>query len=325
MNDFEKAMTFTRPEYIPVSMGLYVPTWRRHGDDLEELVLKHPDIVPGYEEGDYKITIANPPGIWQYQLGRHFDHWGCEWDNMIEGHDSICIGHAAKNREDVYTLQIPEKDIGLEHGLMFLRLTYLRGYEEAMIDFAEEPDELFVLIDKVLEYNLRQVARTLEGMGDGLIIGFADDLGMQNILPTGPEKWRKILKPCFEKLFAPCLARGKLIGMHSDGCIYEIIPDLHDCGLRYINPQYRANGLQNLVDATRGTGRNRMAVNLDLDRQMFFTATEYDLRDHVRECVAALATDNGGLALYAEISEDVPLDNIAVMMEELERARLHYR
>ena len=325
MNDFEKAMTFNRPEYIPVSMGLYQPTWRRHGEGLEKLVLKHPDVFPGYKEGDYKATIASPPGIWQYQLGRHFDHWGCEWDNMIEGHDSICIGHAVKNREDVYELKIPEKDIGLEHGLMFLRLTYLRGYEECMVDFAEEPEELFVLIDKVLEYNLRQVHLALAGMGEGLIAGFADDLGMQNMLPTGPVKWRKILKPCFAKLFAPFVARGKLIGMHSDGCIWEIIPDLYDCGLRYINPQYRANGLKNLVEVTRGSGRCRMAVHLDLDRQMFFTATETELRDHVRECVETLATDTGGLSLYAEIAEEIPLDNIAVILEELSRARLFYQ
>ncbi|MCL2159062.1 MAG: hypothetical protein FWH48_06620, partial [Oscillospiraceae bacterium] len=279
------------------------------------------NIFPSYREGEYKNYGA--PGIWQYQLGRHFDHWGCEWENIIEGHDSICIGHAVKNREDVYDLKIPEQNIGLEHGLMFLRLTYLRGYEECMMDFAEEPEEFFVLIDKVLEYNLRQVKLTLDGMGEGLIIGFADDLGMQTMLPTGPEKWRKILKPCFEKLFWPCVEKNKLIGMHSDGCIYEIIPDLHDCGLRYINPQYRANGLENIVEVTRGKGRCRMAVNLDLDRQLFYTATEGELRDHVRKCVAALATPEGGLALYAEIAEEIPLENIAVLMEELELARVY--
>ena len=323
MNDYEKAMTFNKPEYLPVIMGLYYPTWKRYGESLEKIVLKHPNVFPSYKEGEYKSY--GTPDIWQYQLGRHIDHWGCEWDNVIEGHDSICIGHAVKNREDVYDLKIPEKDIGLEHGLMFLRLTYLRGYEECMIDFAEEPEELFILIDKVLQYNMRQVHLTLDGTGDAPLFFFADDLGMQNMLPTGPVKWRKILKPCFEKLFAPCLAKGKVIGMHSDGCIYEIIPDLYDCGLRYINPQFRANGLKNLVNVTRGSGRNRMAVHLDLDRQLYSTATEIQLRDHIRECVDALATDAGGLVLYAEISEEIPLDNIAVILEELERARLYYQ
>jgi hypothetical protein len=55
-----------------------------------------------------------------------------------------------------------------------------------MIDFAEEPPELQLLIDKVLAYNLRQIAIELSKMKSrDSVIGFGDDLGMQNGLPTG--------------------------------------------------------------------------------------------------------------------------------------------
>lgn len=39
---------------------------------------------------------------------------------------------------------------------MYLRLMDLRGFEEIMIDFAEEPPELQHLINIVLDYNIRQ-------------------------------------------------------------------------------------------------------------------------------------------------------------------------
>jgi hypothetical protein len=226
--------------------------------------------------------------------------------------------------DKVDELAIPEKDIGMEHGFMFLRLTYLRGYEECMIDFAEERPEFFKLIEKVILYNERQIAICLANMKPSdAIVHFGDDLGMQIGLPTGPHKWRKILKPCYERLYKPCKEAGKLIFMHTDGCIYEIIADLKDCGVDIINPQFRANGLDYLIKTTRGEGRNRLAVHLDLDRQLLPFATPSQLEDHIMECVEALALPEGGLSLSAEISEDVPLINIAAILNALEKARVY--
>lgn len=45
---------------------------------------------------------------------------------------------------------------------MYLRLLDIRGHEEFMIDIAEEPPELQMLIDKVLEYNFRQIRLLLQ-------------------------------------------------------------------------------------------------------------------------------------------------------------------
>lgn len=325
MDDWMKAYTFNFPEYLPVTMGLYQPTWVRHGEALEELVLSHPNLFPNHKKGDWRQIIASRPPVWQYELGRHTDHWGCVWDNIKEGHDSICVAPALPDLDKVDELPIPEQNVGLEHGILFLRLTYLRGYEECMIDFAEERPEFYRLIEKVMTYNMRQVKIALDYTPPGGIIGFADDLGMQTSLPTGPEKWRKILGPCFKRMFAPCKEKGTLVSLHSDGHIWEIIPDLHDCGLDIINPQFRANGLDNLKTVTRGSGRNRMAVHLDMDRQLYPFATPSQLEDHVMECVEALALPEGGLSLYVEVSEDIPLVNIKALAEALEKARLFYR
>jgi hypothetical protein len=320
MNNYLKAMTFNYPEYMPVSVSIFRPAWRLHGEALYELAKSHPNIFPNLGTPD---EMENRPLSWQYSLGKHTDHWGCEWDNIIEGHDSFCVGFALPDLNKVDELPIPEKDIGLEHGFMFLRLTYLRGYEECMMDFAEERPEFFRLIEKVILYNERQIAICLANMTSAdMIVHFGDDLGMQKGLPTGPQKWRKILKPCFERLYRPCKAAGKLIFMHTDGCIYEIIPDLKDCGVDIINPQFRANGLDNIIKATRGAGRNRLAVHLDLDRQLLPFATPSELEDHIMESAEALALPEGGLSLSVEISEDVPLANIAAIINALEKARV---
>jgi len=323
MDNYTKFATFNYPDTIPVSASLFSTTWRRHGEALEEIVLSHPNIFPSYKKGGY-LDSYKPATWWHYQLGKHTDHWGCEWDNLVEGHDSFCVRAALPDLSDVDSLDIPAEDIGLEHGFMFLRITYIRGFENAMIDFIEEKPEFYKLVEKVLVYNERQIQIALDGMGaDDLVIGFGDDLGMQTSLPTGPQRWRKILKPCYERLYKPCKDRGKLIYMHTDGCIYEIIPDLKDCGVDIVNPQYRANGLDNLKRATRGEGRYKLAVYLDLDRQLFPFATPSEVADHIMECVQELYLPSGGLALSAEIAEDVPLENIAAICGALEKARIY--
>ena len=310
MTELYKTWLFQNPDELPVSVSLYKPTWERYGDDLEKVVLGHPKIMPWYKKGMYK-EMKND--WWAYQPGKHFDHWGCEWNNIIEGHDSICIGHPVKTLEDAVNINIPENDIGLEHGLIFLRYTYLRGYENAMIDLFEENEIYQVLMEKVYLYAKRQTENAVAG--DNLFVGFADDLGMQTSLPTGPVVWRKTIGVWYEKLFAQCKARNKMISMHTDGCIYEIIPDLRRYGLDVVNAQFRANGLERLKEVTRGERYNRIALHLDLDRQLFPVATPDEIERHIWDCVNALALPEGGLSLYAEIAEEIPLANIQRVME----------
>ena len=134
-----------------------------------------------------------------------------------------------------------------------------------MVYFAEEGETISTLIDKVLEYNIYQVAASLPKFTD--IAYFGDDLGMQNGLALGAERWRKYLAPCYRKLYGMIKAYNPalLVYMHTDGCIYEIMPDLVECGVDMINPQFRANGLDNLVRVCRK--EQIIPINLDLDRQ----------------------------------------------------------
>ena len=321
MDNYLKFATFNYPETVPVGVSFFHLTWKRHGKDLDDLVLSHPNIFPNHVKGGYEKDVTYT-GL--YEKGKHTDHWGCLWDNIVEGHDSICVRGSLPDLSLVDELPDPVSDVGLEHGWMFLRLTYIRGYENAMVDFYEERPEFYRLIEKVVAYNLRQVNIRLDRMGEGeRVITYADDMGMQNCLPVGATRWRKILKPCYARLCKPSKDRGKLIYLHSDGCIYEVIPDLRECGIDIINPQIRANGLANLVCAARGEGFNKIAVSLDLDRQLFPLATPSEIEDHIMECVEALYLPEGGLALSAEIAEDVPIENIEAILNGLEKARVY--
>jgi uroporphyrinogen decarboxylase len=312
-DDRMKAMLFQRPRFIPVSVGILPAAWMKYRKELDDIVSRHPVIFGEQKTGERDYDAVGGT----YTAGEHVDVWGCVWSNLKTGMESIVTGHPVPTRDAVRSLKAPEKDAGFPHGFMFLRLTDLRGFEEMMVDFAEEPPELQMLLDVVLNYNLRQAKNLLSRLAEPTIIYFGDDLGMQDSLPISPEKWRKYLKPCYAKIYAPFRQAGHYIYMHTDGHIFEIIPDLVDCGVNVINPQVGANGLDNLARVCK----QKVCVDLDLDRQMFPFFTPEQIDAHIREAVEVLGAPEGGLWLKAEIGDDVPLENVEAIFSALERYR----
>ncbi|MCL5998190.1 MAG: hypothetical protein M1546_19385 [Chloroflexi bacterium] len=312
-----KAMNFSCPELIPVQVYFLPAAWCRYRQALDEIIDRHPAI---FEKSAHNPDYDAVSGT--YVEGSHVDVWGCVWSNIHEGMEAIVTGHPVPTRETVRCLKLPEKDAGFPHGFMYLRLADLRGFEELMIDFAEEPPELRMLIDTVLAYNLRQAQLRLEGMKGqpGTILYFGDDLGTQTALPISPGKWRKYLKPCYQQIYKPFVDAGYSIYMHTDGHIHEIIPDLIDVGVKVVNPQSRANGLDNLARVCKG----KVCVDIDLDRQLFPLATPAEIDAHVREAVEKLGSRVGGLWLKAEINYEVPLENVEAICTALEKYRSYY-
>ena len=316
-----QAIKMEHPEVIPVSVGILPSIWMKYGAEFGRIWDAYPQFFPGKKPDLEHITDILSPS---YHAGTYIDEWNCVWSNEHAGNESIVTGHPVKDEAGVHSLKIPEcRDGRLPHGFMYLRLMDLCGFENVMEWFADEDDSVIrELIDKVLEYNTYQVAAILGRMGE--LVYFGDDLGMQKGLAIGPERFRKYLKPCFRKLYGiiKSYKPEQLIYMHTDGCIYEIMPDLVECGVDMINPQFRANGLENLVEVCRR--RQTIAINLDLDRQLFPVGTPSQLRSHVAECVEALYMPEGGLGLSVEFNDDISLDNMAIILDAVEKYR-HYK
>ena len=320
MSNLIEACRMQHPETIPVSIGILPAAWIKYGAELQRVVDDYPQFFGGMKRDLDHIRDTLPK---TYRAGTHIDEWGCVWSNVCDGNEAIVTGHPLKDEDDVLNLQIPSpRDGRLPHGFMYLRLLDLCGFENAMIYFAEEDETLRVLIDRVLEYNMYQVAAILPRMGD--MVYFGDDLGMQKGLAIGAEKWRKYLGPCYRKLYGMVKAYkpDQIIYMHTDGCIYEIMPDLVKCGVDIINPQFRANGLDNLVRVCRR--EQIITINLDLDRQLFPLANRSQLFDHVGECVESLYMPEGGLGLNVEFNYDMPLENMVAVLDAVEKYR-HYK
>ncbi len=95
-DDYQKAMLFKRPEYIPVDIGILPAAWAKYRDDLDAIARRHPIIFRDYKSRNYD-EIWSPT----YGEGRHVDEWGCVWSNIHQGMESIVTGHPVPSRGDV--------------------------------------------------------------------------------------------------------------------------------------------------------------------------------------------------------------------------------
>ena len=110
----------------------------------------------------------------------------------------------------------------------------LRGQQQILEDLLGEPEMVEVLFDRILEWDLRMLQKSA-GMGfDG--VRFGDDWGSQRALLMSPAKWRAVIKPRMQQLFAASKKMGYPILLHSCGAIDAVIPDLIDMGLDILEP-----------------------------------------------------------------------------------------
>ncbi len=337
--NYLKAVDFQHPEWIPAAISFLPATWAGYGEELEKVVLAHPLVFPRYQPGDFRKIKLTP----EFKLGRWTDVWGITWDNKEEGMCGAPLEADAPLREwdSLISYRVPDpltqdrygnavdwerrrrslaevKAAGnlpsgwLFHGSMYMQLYYLRGFNNFMLDVAMKEPRLDALIRTVLDYNLKLIAKWIEVGAEWLYFG--DDLGLQKSLPISPADWRRYLKPCFGKIYGTCRDRGVYTYQHTDGYILDIIPDLIDCGLNVLNPQVRPNTLEGIARCCRG----KIAVNLDLDRQMFPFVPPARIKEHVKEAIGVLARPEGGLMLMAECGPDVTLDRIEAICEAYE-------
>ena len=231
MNEREnylRAVEFRQPEWIPVTVSILPATWMKYREELEAIVLRHPELLPSFTRGktDYdECPVA-------YRTGYHRDNWGCLWYTAVRGLLGRIVEHPLAEWESMAEYKPPdfltegeygsqdwneiEKEIrnrkadGLlttgAGGELFTRFYFLRGFENLMVDIATDDPNLPMLIEMILDYEMKLVNKWLELEVD--VMSFHTDIGAQNGLMIHPEKFRQYFKPIFSKLFSLCREKG---------------------------------------------------------------------------------------------------------------------
>ncbi len=202
---------------------------------------------------------------------------------------------------------------------IFMGGQLLRGFEQFMIDLIMQPEIAECILNNLSEAYIRRFEKYAEYVCPYVqIINVNDDLGTQNSLQISPEIYRKIVKPYHKKLYQ--FIKKKFSGylfLHSDGSIYDIIPDLIEIGVDIINPvQFTAKNME-LEKLKKEFGKDISFWGGGCDTQQILPYAERNkVKEHVKKCLDILAPGGGFIFCQVHnIQPDVPPENIMAMYE----------
>ena len=194
---------------------------------------------------------------------------------------------------------------------LYERAWTLRGMENLMMDFCENPDFVTELLTAITDYNIAQVQKALEYDIDAIYFG--DDWGQQFGLQMGPAYWHKFIYPCLKRMYAAVRDAGKKVLIHSCGDVDELFDDLVAIGLNCFNPfQPEVMDVEKLLPQYRG--RLSFHGGLSTQKTLPFGSVE-DVIAETQKLLTLGAAGNYILAPAHAVEGDVPLQNMLAFIE----------
>jgi uroporphyrinogen decarboxylase len=344
--NYIRTVRMTGPEWIPGWVSISGASWNQLRGDLEDVLVRHPTLFPGFQKGQRNYDVWDPGPA--YRAGQRFtDAWGCVWRSEIDGIEGVTEEHPLDDwaKLDGYTPPDPlvqddrgpanweaaRKHVaeakkhghltsgGVPHGYLFMRLYYLRGFQNLMLDLATDAPQLPRLIRMLVDHNLKIVNEWLSMGVD--VINFGEDLGTQRASCISPAMFRKWITPAYRELMQPCQKAGTIVALHSDGYIMELMDEFIAAGVDVINPQDLCNGIDALAREVKG----RMCIRLDIDRQTIVPfGTRKEIRNLIEEEVRKLGSPRGGLELTCGIYPPTPAENVDAVCSAIEEFRTYW-
>jgi len=195
----------------------------------------------------------------------------------------------------------------------------LRGTTDYLMELALDPAYAQAIAERVLEeHHIPYYTLLLkEAAPYAQMVVVSDDLGSQQGLLFSPQTFRTIFKPLLRRLIDHIHSLADVrVYMHSDGAIYDLIPDLIEAGVEGLNPvQYTARGMGlSRLKQEFGTDLGFFGGTLDNELLSFNTPTA--INQAVRENIATLAPGGGLLfASVHNIGPEVPPENLVALFE----------
>ena len=202
-------------------------------------------------------------------------------------------------------------------GSVFEQAWQMRGMPELFMDIMDGVDEA-----DTAEFLLDQIAGRVAGAAqrfaaadvDVLILG--DDIATQRGLMMSLAMWKSIFKPRLQRIIraAKEVKPDLIIFYHSDGNVWDAIPELIDAGVEALNPVQPE--CMDPAEVKKVFG-DRLAFfgTVSVQRTMPF-GTPDDVRAEVKRRIETVGKGGGLLLSPAHVLQpDVPWENIVAFFE----------
>jgi uroporphyrinogen decarboxylase len=316
------------------------------GNIIERLDVDIRGVIPHFGRKNPKLTITG-------NISSFTDEWSVKWERPKDGlYFSICgnplSGSVSRRAIEDFPWPDPTDEAlfaGLEKEArsyyddgyavilenlcagVFEMCCRVRGTEQFLMDLVLDTDVACALMDRFVDLKIRYYEAAARRMGQYVhFVREVDDMAGQESMLISPQIYRDLIKPRHKMLFDAqrrCFPEPFFVFFHSDGAIFDIIPDMIELGLDVLNPAQTTAAGMDAAGLKRKYGRDICFWGGGVDTQHVLPcADSARVRENVREMVEVFAPGGGYIfGAVHNIQDDVPAENIIAMLEEFGQLR----
>lgn len=298
-------------------------TVEKYGRPLHDMVARYPNdvIAVGYPQPDWNTLadtrIDESIGLDNRAIIRDYNKIHEQAERIREFGRNLDMSQA----KEIRAANLDRYCSGSTWFALYERLWSLRGMENTLIDFYEQPDEVKVLMRAICDFHISAIHEFGKLGYDAISI--SDDLGTQISTMFSPAVFDEFYRPLYTEMFGAAHEYGMHTWMHCCGYMESLLPGLIDAGLDVIHPVQHstfpggvsANDPRRIVEQFGG----KITFWAGVDVQYLLPrGTVDDVRRGIREMIDTFDGPNGGMVVAAGngIMPETPFENIEAFFDE---------
>lgn len=192
---------------------------------------------------------------------------------------------------------------------LFERVQMLMRFEDALVSFLTEPEEMEELVSAIADQKIKQMRYYAKYIKPD-VVKYQDDWGNQRDTFLSPQLWRDIIKPHTKRIYDAIHECGMMVMQHSCGKVENLVPDMIEMGADMWQSCQSCNDLARLK---KEYGKKITFVGALDDQQVldFPDVSDEAVEKEIRDKITTLAPGGGfiigpnGTSLAPEREEQV--------------------
>ena len=211
--------------------------------------------------------------------------------------------------------ECPDSFAIVSTGLCLWQSWYVRGFETTLMDVALEETFYTELLDRLTDLTLDLIEACVDVPADAIMMG--DDWGDQRGVMIGPERWRRLFKPRYTRIFEAIHEQGKLAIMHCCGSTADIQADIIETGLDVLESVQPEAGGMNPYGLKEAWGDQMTYWGCLGSQYTVPFAAAPEVREEIRHLRSEMSRGGGYIMAPAKpLRTETPTENAVAVVEE---------
>ena len=192
------------------------------------------------------------------------------------------------------------------------------GMTDALYMFYDNRPLIEELMDIIVEHQEKVMRAVCEKYaGDIAFVMVNDDIGINTGLMIHPDMFLEMFPDRMKRLIAPAKEAGKLVLMHTDGKLDNILPILYDVGIDINHP---IEPESNDIVAVKRRWQGRIALIGNVHTPLLAYGSKDEIEAVVKKYCVELAPGGGYvLGSSTSIMDGIPPENFVAMIEAVHK------